>query len=81
LLRVVGDEMTKDIRKLLDVVALTQDLPERSLIRGQVGTIVELLAPKVFEVEFCDNDGRSYAILALEESQFMVLHHEPVEAA
>lgn len=73
--------MTKDNYKLLDVVALTQDLPERSLIRGQVGTIVELLAPEVFEVEFCDNAGRAYAILALEESQLMVLHHEPVEAA
>jgi Domain of unknown function (DUF4926) len=28
--------------KLLDVVALLQDLPELGLIRGQVGTIVEI---------------------------------------
>jgi hypothetical protein len=40
--------------KLLDVVALTEDLPERKLQRGQVGTVVEPLAPDVFEVEcFC----------------------------
>jgi hypothetical protein len=63
------------------VVALTQDLPERGLLRGQVGTIVESLGPDVFEIEFCDNDGRTYASLALKASQLMVLHHEPIEAA
>jgi hypothetical protein len=72
--------MPKDSFKLLDVVALTEDLLARGLVRGQVGTIVELLAPAVFEVEFCDNDGRTYASLALKASQLMVLHHEPVEA-
>ena len=66
-----------DTIRLLDVVALTQDLPERCLLRGQVGTIVESLGPDVFEVEFCDNDGRTYASLALKASQLMVLHHEP----
>jgi hypothetical protein len=33
-----------DTIKLLDVVALTVDLPEYNLWRGQVGTVVELLA-------------------------------------
>ncbi len=41
----------------------------------------ESLAPDVFEVEFCDNDGRTYAMLALEAFQLMLLHHEPVETA
>src|SRR4051812_46361829 len=45
--------------QLLDV-ALTEDLPERGLRRGQVGTVVEDLAPGVFEVEFSDNQGRTY---------------------
>ncbi|MBI2479315.1 MAG: DUF4926 domain-containing protein [Planctomycetia bacterium] len=67
--------------KMLDVVALIEDLPQRGLVRGQVGTIVEFLAPDVFEVEFCDNEGRTYASLALKASQLMVLHHEPIEAA
>jgi hypothetical protein len=31
--------------ELLDVVALTVDLPDRGLLRGQVGTVVETLAP------------------------------------
>ena len=64
--------------RLFDVVALTEDLPQRGLVRGQVGTIVESLAPSVFEVEFSDNDGRAYTTLALRAEQLMVLHHEPV---
>jgi hypothetical protein len=66
---------------LLDVVALTQDLPEKGLARGQVGTVVETLAPGVFEVEFCDNEGQTYAMLALRAEQLMILHYHPVAAA
>ncbi len=62
--------------KPLAVVALVEDLPSENLRRGQVGTVVESLAPAVFEVEFCDNDGRTYASLALRAEQLMVLHHE-----
>ena len=67
--------------KLLDVVALTTDLPERGLSCGQVGSIVEQLAPGVFEVEFTDDNGRTYAVLSLRAEQLMVLHYEPVRAA
>ncbi len=64
--------------KLLDVVALTVDLPEYNLWRGQVGTVVEILAGgKAFEVEFCDRDGRTYESLGLRPDQIMVLHYEP----
>lgn len=62
--------------ELLDVVALTEDLPDRGLRRGQVGTVVEVLEPGVFEVEFSDDKGRAYAILALRESRLMVLHYQ-----
>jgi Domain of unknown function (DUF4926) len=63
--------------QLLDVVALTTDLPERTLCRGQVETVVELLADGVFEVEFSDDDGRTYALLSLPANQLMVLHYRP----
>ena len=47
--------------KLLDVVALTVDLPTYNLWRGQVGTVVEILAGgTAFEVEFSDREGRTY---------------------
>ena len=67
--------------QLLDVVALTEDLPENRLWRGQVGTVVDILADgAVFEVEFCDRDGRTYASLGLRPDQIMLLHYEPVIA-
>ena len=64
----------------LDVVALTEDLPERGLRRGQVGTVVESLDPDVFEVEFSDGQGRAYAILSLHADQLMRLWYQPVPA-
>ena len=62
--------------KLLDVVALLEDLPELNLVRGQVGTIVEEYDRDVFEVEFSDTDGRAYAIETLNSSQLLALHHQ-----
>jgi len=61
--------------KLLSTVALAEDLPGRKLKRGEVGTVVELLAPHVYEVEFCNEDGETYAELALREEQLIPLHN------
>ena len=64
--------------QLLEVVALTVDIPEHNLRRGQVGTVVDLLGGgKVLEVEFCDRQGRTYASLGLRPDQVMVLRYEP----
>jgi len=62
--------------KPLVVVALLEDIPTRGLVRGQVGTIVERLAPGVFEVEFSDNEGRTYATSAVSPDKLLVLRHE-----
>ncbi|HAJ64333.1 MAG TPA: DUF4926 domain-containing protein [Cyanobacteria bacterium UBA8543] len=71
--------MAISIVKLLDVVALTVDLPEYNLWRGQVGTVVEELASgAAFEVEFSDRHGRTYESIGLRPDQIMVLHFEPV---
>jgi hypothetical protein len=45
--------------KLLDVVALTEDMPHTDLVRGQVGTVVECPGPETFEVEFTDDNGQT----------------------
>ena len=64
--------------KLLDVIALTVDLPQHNLWRGQVGTVVETLANgAAFEVEFSDRHGRTYESLGLRPEQIMVLRFEP----
>jgi hypothetical protein len=67
--------------EMLSVVALLEDLPEQGLVCGQVGTVVESWAPGVYEVEFCDDSGRTYAMAALKAEQLMRLHHEPVHRA
>jgi hypothetical protein len=70
--------VAKNTVKLLDVIALTADLPEYNLWRGQVGTVVELLANgTAFEVEFSDREGRTYESIGLRPEQIMVLHFEP----
>ncbi len=70
--------MINNTAKLLDVVALTVDLPQYNLWRGQVGTVVETLANgAAFEVEFSDRSGRTYESLGLRSEQIMVLHFEP----
>ncbi|MEZ4593490.1 MAG: DUF4926 domain-containing protein [Chloroflexota bacterium] len=67
-----------DTFSLLDVVTLTEDLPEHHLCRGQVGTVVEILANgAAFEVEFSDREGKVYAALGLRPEQLMLLHFEP----
>ena len=67
--------------KLLDVVALLEDVPNDRLVRGQVGTIVEKLGSGVFEVEFSDDTGKTYASLSLRSNQLLVLHHNQFAAA
>jgi hypothetical protein len=71
-----GKEMARRRIKLLDTVALLEDLPGRKLKRGEVGTVVELLAPDVYEVEFCDEEGQTYVELALRGDQLMTLHNQ-----
>ena len=65
--------------RLLDVVALIEDLPEDHLYRGQVGTVVDILADgQAFEVEFSDREGRTFESLGLRSDQIMVLRYEPL---
>jgi hypothetical protein len=63
--------------ELLFVVALTEDFPAKGLIRGQVGTIVEKLATGIYEVEFGDDAGKTYAMAPVPAALLMRLHHEP----
>ena len=62
--------------RLLDVVALLSEVPAHGLLRGQVGTVVELF-DDACEVEFSDDEGKTYAELALSPDRLLVLHHGP----
>jgi hypothetical protein len=68
--------------KLLDAVALLEDVQAEEVLlkRGEVGAVVEILAPEVYEVEFCDDQGRAYAFASLCGDQLLVLHNQGKES-
>jgi hypothetical protein len=66
--------MINNTIKLLDIVAVTVDLPEHNLRRGEIGTVVELLdGGTAFEVEFSDDNGQTYESIGLCPEQLIVL--------
>ncbi len=67
--------------ELLAVVALLEDIPEKGLRRGQVGTIVEKLGAGTYEVEFSDDSGRSYASAAVTGGRLLRLLHDSASQA
>ena len=67
--------------KLLDVVALLDDKPAESLVSGQVGTVVEVLASDVFEVEFLDANGHTIALGEFTRNELLLLRHEAAMVA
>ena len=67
--------------KVLDVVALTEDVQQHGLRRGEVGTVVERWKDGAYEVEFSDDSGEAYAFAALQPEQLMKLHFRKDEAA
>jgi len=70
-----------DRLKSLDVAALTEDLPEHGLPRGQVGTVVEELGGDTFEVEFADDAGRPYLIVPVDGRQLIRLRYTQTQLA
>jgi hypothetical protein len=84
--------MSKPTPKLLDTVALLNDLPvERltmleplytsipALPSGLMGAVVEIYQQgqtQVYRVEFSDNQGREYALAILEANEILVLQSE-----
>ena len=62
-------------------VALTVDRPEHGLLAWQVRTIVEALAQGVCEVEFCDDQGRAYASMAVPYAHLITLRFSPARTA
>jgi hypothetical protein len=82
--------------KLLDTIALLQDLPRDrftlteiesvntlGLPSGLVGTIVHIYDeanPPQYLINFADSQGCEYAMVTLQESEFLVLQYDLVVA-
>ncbi|MBL9023445.1 MAG: DUF4926 domain-containing protein [Myxococcales bacterium] len=51
-----------------DVVRLLRPLPEHGLSKGATGAVVMVFDnPRAYEVEFCDAEGVTLALVTLEE--------------
>jgi hypothetical protein len=67
--------------QLLDVVALTMDMPKYNLFRGEIGAVVECYPNDGYEVEFVALDGYTYALVALRGNQIIPLRQKPQRTA
>jgi hypothetical protein len=74
---IIGSRFQMAELALLSTVALLEDIPEKALRRGQVGTVVETLSQGVYEIEFSDDSGQTYASIALSGSRLLPLFHGP----
>jgi hypothetical protein len=63
----------------LDVVALLS--PCNQVPVGAVGTVVEVLEPEVFLIEFSDDNGRPLAIEIAARENLLKLHYDLAKAA
>jgi hypothetical protein len=65
--------------QLLATVALLESAPSLNLVRGQVGTVVDLLSDSSVLVEFSDLDGQTISIEAFPIDQLLTLHYATSE--
>jgi len=57
----------------LDMVALTRDFDAHGLKRGDIGAVVHKYSKKGFEVEFVAAEGKTIAVLTLQETDIRSL--------
>ena len=62
--------------QLFDTVALLRDFPQRGVVRGDIGTIVEVYGD-AYEVEFAGEGGAPRAMFAVPRDDCLPVHLEP----
>jgi hypothetical protein len=67
--------------KELDSVALTEDIPEHGLRRGDVGTVVLLHGDAGYEVEFVSLTGETLAVTSVLAQQVRPLREREIAQA
>lgn len=60
--------------RALDPVVLLRDIPEASLRAGDLGAIVEVLGPSMYEVEFVTAAGRTQALRTIAGDDLRPVH-------
>ena len=67
---------------LFDTIVLIEDIPEDGLVAGMTGAIVDIYSEptQAYEIEFCDPEGQTLALLALLPEQIRPLKSESTKA-
>jgi hypothetical protein len=60
----------------LNMVALLKGIPEHNLSKGQVGTVVEKLNEKTYEIEFTNSKGETLITTPVASKDLILLHFE-----
>jgi hypothetical protein len=69
--------MRSRVPKLFEVVILRRDRPASGLVRGQKGTVVDVLGNgAAFEVEFIDSHGRTLGVETVQAADVQHARHE-----
>ena len=63
----------------LETIVLTEDLPEHSLKRGDLGTVVLIHAAGGYEVEFMTLDGQTLTVISLLPQQVRPVGRREIE--
>jgi hypothetical protein len=66
--------------QLFDVVAVTEDLPEHKLWRGEIGAVIACYSDNAYEVEFVAQDGYTYALVTLPGNQLVPLRQKQIHS-
>lgn len=59
-----------------DLIVLSEDLPQNTLLRGRIGRILEVTTLDEFYVDFVDDDAHTIAKIHLKSSQLAILRHQ-----
>lgn len=66
--------------KLLDVVAMLEDMPSQHLLKGQMSTVVDELDDRSVSVKFGNLDVEAYALTLFAVVMLMAPPHSPALA-
>lgn len=71
-----GLNLLATVALLIDVKGRSMDNLELALLRGQVGTVIEVSDAEVMIVEFAGIDGVGYALASVAGTHLLRLHHD-----
>lgn len=60
---------------LFDIISVVEDIPKLNVKAGMIGAVIDIYegSDEAYEVEFCDDEGRTVALGALLPTQITLV--------